>query len=121
MNAGRVSSEALAKEDVLRRVPPDEASWRCHGLCPWGSTTLSELNQANHIPSALAEQFGGVFFAFQCNCGDAESSYLKAQSYGVDTNPSPSLAYPVMNYPQQAAGYQYKSRITCSIVTRACL
>jgi hypothetical protein len=36
MNARRVSSVALAKDDTLRRVSPDEACGGCHGRKPVG-------------------------------------------------------------------------------------
>ncbi len=36
MNARRVSSVALAKDDTLRRVAPDEACGGCHGRKPAG-------------------------------------------------------------------------------------
>ena len=36
MNVRRVSSVALAKEDPLRRVAPDEACGGCHGRKPVG-------------------------------------------------------------------------------------
>jgi hypothetical protein len=36
MSASRVSSVALAKDDTLRRVAPDEACGGCHGRKPVG-------------------------------------------------------------------------------------
>jgi hypothetical protein len=36
MNARRVSSVALAEEDTLRRVTPDEVCGGCHGNKPVG-------------------------------------------------------------------------------------
>ncbi len=44
MNARRVFSVALVKEDMLRRVAPDEACGGCHGRKPVGLHPLPEIN-----------------------------------------------------------------------------
>ena len=49
MNARRVSSEALAKEDTLWRVAPDEACGRCHGRKPVGLHSSWSLSQPGPI------------------------------------------------------------------------
>ncbi len=44
MNARRIFSVALAKEDMLRRVAPDEACGGRHGRMPVGLHPLPEIN-----------------------------------------------------------------------------
>ncbi len=50
-NARRVSPVALAKEDTLRRVTPDEACGGCHGRRPVGFTTFREFSKRGRMVS----------------------------------------------------------------------
>jgi hypothetical protein len=55
MNARMVSSVALAEEDTLRRVAPDEACGGCHGRMPVGLHLTLLLVIAWHYKANAAQ------------------------------------------------------------------
>ncbi len=66
MNARRVSSLALAKDDTLRRVAPDEACGVCQGRKPVGFTLLA-LRSTREDPVSEVHFMGWQFTSMVIN------------------------------------------------------